>query len=659
MIVAALRKLGFANFHSGKALAEMMSGGVLLADVDWLVLCTDEYHLPQALADITQVYSEKGNYRCEISLLYEAIPTGVLPQLFALGILSCHAVDFGKDGLGHLLNQFTKTGKACGWDRVAIAAHYLREVLKGLGDNQEVLAFERSLEAVFRDVKSPGFHLAQAYYQLGRLPEALRALDRGVFFNPNLKDEAKRWEQVFLHDHLDGSRSFADRFAVGRVLLAVNDPEYAKIVAEVLVKMGVKTIRETTAGAAALELVRAEDFDLLITGMAFSDAMAGEVFIQRCRAYSPFTPMVLVADPLSERQGQLAKDLRIMAVINKPARPKQVLMGLAWSITQSLRPTEPKTLERRVVSRLLQGAYHEAMNLYKIFANHSATSAARRGYADGLFAMAKGNSERALALLEKAYSDSQGCHGDIIMLLARVCLSQGRQEQGLRLLKEAVAQSPANVARLCRLAAVLLDLRGPEVAKPWLAKAQAIDPDHPQVVELAAKYCYAAGDQEGGAALLAQADHKEPILRFLNNTAAAMIAKNRYRDSAALVRRVLAETAPEQAFLGQVLRYNLALSLAYGGESDKACELLDSLLPQVQGALKHLVARLRTALEVGTCSGEGYVLEDLGEFGQIADDPDDRQTDDSPGLRGVYRLSPQQRQDVDALVRRCKPSWAG
>lgn len=125
-----------------------------------------------------------------------------------------------------------------------------------------------------------------------------------------------------------------------RILLVDDNAHMRTLLNEILKAVGVRHLYAAADGGAALQLMKGQEIDLVITDLAMRP-MDGIEFVKRLRASrmnpNPMTPVIMVTGYSTLQRVSEARDAGVHEFLSKPLTAKAVLERLSRAV-QSPRP---------------------------------------------------------------------------------------------------------------------------------------------------------------------------------------------------------------------------------------------------------------------------------------------------------------------------------
>ena len=640
-LVSALRHLGFNKFSPAKSFLELKEAFAEGGHIDWVVITVADSNEAATYSEIDKIYRENLGEGLRVSVVFESIKMTSIANAFAMGVLSAHRTDWNSEQLKWEFRAFLRNIMSLDFDETRVAAHYLRAILKNQKRFPELLHLENCLDHDFHDNKMNLLEKAEAFFLLGEFKEATKALDRAVYFDRQSEKKAKDLEVHHLRDgQADFTITFAEKNDIESVLVVDSDQENQTVVREILMRMGVQSVYQETSSRVAWEKM-SRDFkvDLVIMGWHFDGDLAGDRFIQRIRSgQHGKAPIVVMSEQFDDNEKQLLLDMNVSQILLKPCSPKQALTGIAWAISQGVRPTEIKTIERRLLLKLNNKEYMEAFALMRLLQKVSSMPHGRLCFLEGAFEYRGGRFKEAEEKLLEALKLAGMGNLDIAHLLARTSYKLGKVSESQQIYLQLMKRSPRNIRFVCEHADMVMedDL---EKAELILEQAARLDANNPLVLTSQVKLAMLRGLSDRAAVLLPRLRDPAEAFAFLNSLAAKEIKNEEYESAIVFYQKALSFLVDTKSDLYPMLNYNLGLACLKANKLQLGMVYLERSVEfgrsKVFKKSKLLLAKARRAKKEG-----GRPLE----FDGHSDSPEKRSEEVSSlgsrvGLRGIYQVA--------------------
>lgn len=638
IIINALRNRGFSRFSPVRTFDEIKEESAERSQIDFCIGVFDAESIRDAVDEVRWLYNCHDLVHMRISILCSRKDGVYIPLLFESGILSYHFVEWDIDAVVHQIRGLQNLIKKCRFDETYVSASYLRSILKKIKKFEELVNLEESFEKDFKDHRVNSLELAEAYFLTGRELDGIRMLDRGSYLHSSAKSRAKRMEEYFTKD-LNLSISFGERNSIYKALVVDSDQSYLDHMGYILRRMGVGTIEYARSGDEGWEkAIQISEPDLIVTEWYFDFGISGYTFIQRIRnAGMNRVPVVVLSKSLSKEYSQLFTDLNIFQIIVKPSDRKKMLLIIAWTITQSVRPTEPKTIERRILYHLHSSEYGDAFHLKRRLSGHPGASVSRLKYLEGVFSYIEKDYEKSEKLLDEAMKLSSSRSVDIMSLLGTVLWKLGQYDKALDILRTAADISPLNIDRICSVADLLLELGRVSESDDYLSRAKKIDVFNVRYITSMAKRALYFKNDDELSLLLDQLKVSDSVFGFLNNLAVSAIRNRDFELGIEYYQRSLSYINDRKSVVYAVIHYNLGLAFVKIGRPKASRVHLERAIEnghtRILSKARSLLDRIRDRLE------DGVDLELDGDDLGVSENPIQTGISVEIALLGIYKVS--------------------
>lgn len=572
----ALRQTGYTRFSPSKSLPELRQSIEEGYMVDWVLLAFNLNNCASIRSHIIE-WRESKTQLPHITVLHPQNAMHLVPELFELGVISAIRTDFSEAVMVRHIRDFSKNLVSCRFDPIYLAASSLRATLKKLHAYSELLYLENCLNKNFLNKRANTLELAEALYLDGKYTEAYQKIDLAVYFDKELKQRVESLERRLDTATENQKLGFAARKGIKKAVIIDEKSETIKQIQDILQKTGVTEISSfDTAENYWLYSDKAQSPDLIVMEWKYKRGISGSQLIQRIRASgNSHTRIILHTATLNKVWASLLSEQRVDQFIPKPTTPKKLLMIIAWTMNQSVQPTEPKTIERGIAQKLDDGENGEATALSRILSTTSGVPPSRSFYVDALIAFAEGNTEKCLLLVEEAISLAKTPSAELLQLKAKAFYKEGSIAKAITIYESAKEITRDSIKQRCWLVEAYLLLGDFIKAKENLREAVDIDA-HNQLVLLAqAKIALFVDDRKLLELLKAMNDKWVDLFCFVNSLAIESVHNSDNDRAIDYYLRGLAYLTETTHPIFAILNFNLALVLAKAKENKKALTYLE------------------------------------------------------------------------------------
>jgi two-component system chemotaxis response regulator CheY len=121
------------------------------------------------------------------------------------------------------------------------------------------------------------------------------------------------------------------RFDLVNILIVDDNPHMRRLLAEILRAIGIRRLFEAGDGAAALDIVRAQQIDIIMTDLTM-EPVDGIDFVRLLRnspdSRSPMTPVIMITGHSTEKRVAEARDAGVNEFLTKPITARGVLQRI-------------------------------------------------------------------------------------------------------------------------------------------------------------------------------------------------------------------------------------------------------------------------------------------------------------------------------------------
>lgn len=599
----ALKALGFTGVVPFESVRDFLRASKQ-ETFDWVLTTVLENEAQTGLQMLEALYMGLSNSKTRISLFVTREQSQCLPVAFELGLLSWHEAQFSSRFLIKDLKVLLEVIAREHWNDAYVAAHYLRVYLTRYKLWEELTHLEKKLTQTFAQDESLILNLAEAHYLSGEPRVGQELLNKLQTTSTDLLNRARLIHERYSAAPYQIQDTFAAKHHMSQAVVIDSDPQAANAIAETLRQIGVPQIHIFHDGDSAWQHIESNAQPQVIIHEWRIPGMTGPVFIQRLRQKGLDIPLVVCSSLIQKSDAPLLHDMSVSQIVEKPVRPKQLIMAIGWAIMQYEQPTESKSLERRIIQCLSLGEFATARNLRTQFLAHSDTTQARRHYIEGAFAYYENNVLLAIEHLKKSLDKSNRENIDIMSLLGRALLKIGDYRSAMAFMEKVSHISPQNIERICALADVQMETGQIDKAKYNLERAQSMDETNELVQHMQAKHALLCDDKDRARDLIQNSQSSEEMLSFLNNIAVAKSKVGELDQSIALYRKLLQVLPAEHLEYLAVAHYNMSLAFVRHNDLVSAHRHLEQAIQigfsRVTEKAASLLQRIEQAQKQGT-----------------------------------------------------------
>ncbi len=568
-ILAALRQNGYTRFAPCKSFEELKSYLRNGNSADWAVVSFTEENYHLVASEIENWHLE---YSPHFSLLYNHNVGKIVPTLFEYGVISATKTDYSTTQLANEFRSLIKAVVKCKYDQKYLAASSLRQVLKSISSHKELLHLERCLSQDFTDQRVNTLETAEALFLCKSYLEAFQMLDRAAYFSPKASERVGRMEKQFSEIYPTENLQFAERLGIKSVAIIQQETEIRQILEKICIKIGIETVESfPNADEFWRQGDKKKNLDFIISDWIFNEGISGSQLLQRIRSgHCKNSCIMLYTDPLPKEVGPLLNQMQISKVIYKPASVKKILMAIAWTIHQWVRPTEPKTLERKILQKLVQNEFTEAFLLRKKLETTDGVPPARQKYVDAMFSFVAKDYNSAILTLDEAILESDSPGVDLSILKGQALYRKGEIVNGVKEFEAAQNVTTDSVGLLCWLAEANIELGNFDKSLSYIKKSESIDSKNEWVILAKAKYNLFLDNSDELEKIKPQAQIWEDLFHYVNNLGVQAAHKNDLKQAIRTYQRGLAYLTNDDPPVFAFLNYNLSLALIRSKETTKA-----------------------------------------------------------------------------------------
>lgn len=581
LILKSLSHNGFSHFSHAKTLEDLPTELPTSKKIHWILLVIDSQNPWSQLDELEQWLKNVETWPQVSCLVASGFEAG-LPKAYEFGVLSHHSHFGHVEALAREWQVLLKIIDQCRMSGTYVAATYLRLALKELNLPEERLNLEAHLMHDFKKHRANHFEYAEALFQCGDYEQAARYLERGVYFYPQALDRARELKATYLKDQLEIKSSFAFQYDIQWALLVSESRELVVTLEDMLKKFGLTHVQVCRTTDQALKTYQAlgtpglSVVDWRVTGKV--DALA---LIERLRyGQDSLRPILVLGVQLPKEALQRLRELEVSQVLTTPFHPKKLLMAMGWSCVQAERPSEAKTIERRIVLDLRLQEFSEAYALFERFQKLSGRPLERQYFLDALFSLVAGEEENALLKLEEALRLEVILHADTRTFLGKLYLQRGESRRAIELLHPFLDEPLPLIEPVCLAILCALDIGDLASAKRWLKAVELRDAHHPLVMEQALIMGMLEEKIPWVEMYLAQHEQQDILFGKVNQLAINRALRDSLAKAQKLWQVALSYLDPDEkrAQSYGLLNFNLALCHLKNKDHDKAKVYLDRVI---------------------------------------------------------------------------------
>lgn len=531
-----------------------------------------------------------------VSLLLDDEPIEVAPiikKAMELGLLSYIRKADSKAQIEEEITKLFNYIETYQGSQPLVAAEYLRELLKAEGKKKQHLAFEKSMIKAITNEPRLLLNLGEAHCLAGELEKGHSVLDQAELISSPLSGEVNQIKEA--HPLPEGKASSTKKgcnvLNLNKVLLVEPDADEAKLVQELLAKVGAEGVTHFIKPQDALDWIKEnKDVQLIIFEWNLK-GLAGPIFCQKVRDGLGFkVPLSVMNKDLKDSDMPLLREMGVLDRIKKPIVEENFLKDVIWIINQDRLPTDKTTLLTKIYQAIKEKNVAEIGSLKKKYFEHPEVSEAEKlfvnaeiSYGSGFYLKAKQYASEVLML--------GGDSVQILNLLGKAMMKLREFDGALRCLENAQVISPTNVRRLCAIAEANLEGGNETGFNQSINQAKKLDKSNTNIQEAEAKGALLRGDQEQAKTLLDDLDSLKDIVAFTNNRAVALIRNDRINEGVDLYNDALFSIPGRERSILATIYYNLGLAMARTNRLD---ESLDYLKKAKDYKIEHLKLKVHS-----------------------------------------------------------------
>ncbi len=614
-MVDALRDLGFKNVRSVENCAEAWS--VIESEGNapsWIIsdLSKNSRISAQHILLSALLYEDLNN--CMVSLVLPPEDQVILPDAFALGLLSYHAVPTSKGDFVAELEALMARLKEYDNSATLVAAHYLRDYLAKAKLFDDLLALEENLIRAFPEEKGLLVCKAEALLLVGRAEEAGKFVAQAKLLGINATKSGEQLDELLKLTGVDVPvSSFAEAYGFKKALVVDPDEIVRSSTEQTLKDIGVTEIACYTNGEEAWQWLDAQQEQprLMIIEWRIP-GLSGPALLQRIKVKYGCCPPVLVYSSLVKKTDrELLREIGVNNIIEKPAE-KTVLTSM---IMNCISATEHGVAAEQVAHEIrhlaIAGQIDKARALRDQFVSRKDITSAQRLSVDCFLAFKQGEYSLAHDFAIEALK-AGGDNLFLTNLLGKIFLQMNQHEQAIRCFKKAHAFSPKNIERLLDLAEAQAGIGAEEAAVEALEKAKNVDTEHPAVAQTEAVVMVNLGKTDFAQKLLETMGDPSEVVATLNNTAVARAKAGDIEGSLKLYEQTYASLPVTKSELRALVLYNQSLAFVrYGKMTEALAKATDASSQGGKSALTNKLATLKRQISAAIAKGRVVAIRSM------------------------------------------------
>jgi DNA-binding response OmpR family regulator/thioredoxin-like negative regulator of GroEL len=513
-----------------------------------------------------------------------------LPHAFERGLFSWHRRDFTRDGLKNQFIGLQESLKKHSQMHLGVSVDYLGETLYTQAKNKSILNLFQVLTDKFPDNTNFLLDLALAYLQNQKLEEGSAILSIAKEKN------ALGWQQL-AKQFLPGGKILETGLEVSNVVMVDPDEMSQKHVKDLFEKYTNVKCRFFLNSEEALAAIKLDpSIDLILQEWKIPK-ISGPIFIQRVRNTSHnSTPVIVLSSLTSKEDIGLINEMGVSTVLNKPIYEPDLTSAIKKAARESKKPTEYKTLERKIFENFELGQKEMAMNYAQKVLGSETIAEPHKKFVQALSAFYYEKFEAAktycVEALQKGADPLRTTH-----LLGQILTKQGDFEGACKCFRRAQSLSPKNVDRLCEIAEAENELGHTEEAQKALEAAKAIDPTNEKVLQTETKFAIDKGQLEKAKRLMMGIGNLNALVADMNNTAVSYIKNGDFEEGLNLYESTLKTIPDDKTELKMKVSYNLALAYVRQQKVPEALRILKESPEQEKYGISKKISSLLLKVE--------------------------------------------------------------
>lgn len=608
-MVDALRDLGYKNVRSA---ADCYDGWSQIESEgtppSWIITDLSKDAKLSALHMLTSALLHDDLQDCSISLVLPPEEREIIPDAFALGLLSYHSVPTSKGDFKSELDVLFNRLKDFNNDSTLVAAQYLRDYLANSEHFDDLLNLEENLIRAFPSNKTLLIQKAEALLLAGRVDDAQRCVAQAKMLGISFAKAGKQLEDLLkqLGKAEAEAIPFSQAYNFKNAVIIDPDESVNGLSEQILREMGVEDVHCFTRGDDAWKWVdEQKDPPRLMVIEWRIPGLHGPAFIQRVKEKFSYCPPVLVFSSLVKKEDKdLLKEIGVTGVLEKPADKPAIATSIMNCVTTTESASDTPAIELKIKQLITSGQLDEAKKLRDQYAQRKDVTPAQRLAIDCFVSFKQNDMKSAHDLAIQALK-SGGDNLFLTNLLGKIFLRLNQHDQAIRCFEKANAFSPKNIERILDLAEAQAGAGSEAAAVEAIEKAKAVDADNKAIAKTEATVMVTLGKVDFAQKLMANMSDPSDIVATLNNTAVARAKAGDVEGSLKLYDQTYASLPASKPELRALVSYNHALAYVRNGKMQEALDKVTVASNLVtKGALAEKLVTIKKQIAAAVAKGQ-------------------------------------------------------
>lgn len=603
LMTEALRSFGFEKIISVDSLAEVLK--VLSSEsLDWIITSAFLDGKVNLLQLLRLIHKEPELHKLKVSVFLADEELFVLNRAFALGLFTWHSRPFNKVSFTKEIDKVNQHLTAQKKNASLVAADYFRPIINK--NPIELLCFEQALNLTFPDNAELMLNLAEANFITGNHTSARTILWQAVQLDESLQPKITEMGQKYGKDALFQEGGSA--VEIKTCVVVEPDTTVQTSINELLLGCGAKEIQMFSDGLSYWEWqTQNEQPDLIIMEWKVPK-LSAPLIIQRLKSEGHNDTTIIIHSSLVKKADEpLIKEMGVTEVIRKPFRKDQMLNCVMGAVNQSVRPTDIRALERKILGLLHDNNVAEASNYMRVYTTKFQGQDGQRKYLEAEFAFATKNYRDAKELAITAIH--LGNKSVILLNLLGKSLMKLRDfPAALNIFNKANNIAPNSISRLCAIAETQEEMGNADAAIATLGNATQLDADNQDVINSNVNIGLSTGNTEMVQKSIDKFRPTENVLSFINNRAIAHSKSGKFEEGIKLYQNALTALPEDKGKTRSIVLYNLALAFARKNDLKSVVDTLENLSSPEDAGLKRKMASLLKRSKEAIQGGGSIVL---------------------------------------------------